>query len=103
MKRQTTPEDKTDLVFVDVTATRNDGATKAEGSYKLLYVLYNEGWLLEETEVLSETSYPVAGTDYGLDVLENILIAEGYSGITNISVYDHTYRDTLQPQTCTFL
>lgn len=93
VKRQTTPEDKTDLVFVDVTATRNDGSIKAEGSYKLLYVLYNEGWLLEETEVLSESSYPVAGTDYGVDVLENILIGEGYSGITNISVYDHTFQN----------
>ena len=45
-KRQTNREDKTDFVWCAVTASNNAISYSAE--YKLTYVLYNDGWLLEE-------------------------------------------------------
>ncbi|MBE6956627.1 MAG: hypothetical protein E7450_04165 [Ruminococcaceae bacterium] len=45
VKRQTNQEDKTDYVWISVTAKNNDFTYNAD--YELMYVLYNEGWLLE--------------------------------------------------------
>ena len=45
-KRQTNQEDKTDFVWCTVTASNNTLSYSAE--YELTYVLYNDGWLLEE-------------------------------------------------------
>ncbi len=46
IKRQTNPEDKTDYVFTEVVGESDEYRVTAY--YKLTYVLYNEGWLLEE-------------------------------------------------------
>lgn len=48
-KRQTTIEDKTDIIYVSGSAA-ND-AVEYDFSYKLTYNLYNEGWILD---VISE-------------------------------------------------
>lgn len=47
-KRQTTPEDKVDLVWVEYTAASD--AAEYTNSALLTYGLYNEGWLLDSIE-----------------------------------------------------
>ena len=45
-KRQTNPDDKTDYIWISLSAS-NDFFTYTN-SYELMYVLYNDGWLLED-------------------------------------------------------
>lgn len=64
IKRQTTVEDKTDQawVHVDVSGPRVEG----DMYYLMTYELYNDGWLLETTEVLDEREWmlvPLCGVD----------------------------------------
>ena len=47
-KRQTNEDDKTDFVWIDVSASNEDFSYTA--SYELTYVLYNDGWQLEDYE-----------------------------------------------------
>jgi len=60
VKRQTNNDDKTDYVWLDVTASNEDFTYQA--SYELIYVLYNDGWLLEEytktNSYIEPKSYP---------------------------------------------
>jgi len=60
-KRQTNTEQKTDYVWVDITA-END-TSRYIASCKLSYGLYNEGWMLDSYEVLSETLEYINGLD----------------------------------------
>lgn len=48
-KRQTNPDDKTDYVWVELNASNDMFTYYAE--YYLYYVLYNEGWQLENCEI----------------------------------------------------
>ena len=47
-KRQTNKDDKTDYIWVDVSAFNDDFSYT--GSYELTYILYNDGWMLEDFE-----------------------------------------------------
>lgn len=55
LKRQTDPDNKTDLVYVTVTADSETGTFVR--SYKLTYSLYNDGWILDDYEDYSEGKY----------------------------------------------
>lgn len=46
VKRQTNADDKNDFVWYTVVASNSDFSYSAE--YKVTYVLYNDGWLLED-------------------------------------------------------
>lgn len=48
LKRQTNEAEKTDYVWVELVASNDEFTFSAE--YFLIYVLYNEGWLLEECD-----------------------------------------------------
>lgn len=55
-KRQTNTDDKTDYVWLELTAS-NDAFTYYS-EYALIYVLYNDGWMLEEYEKISHNILP---------------------------------------------
>ena len=59
-KRQTNPDNKTDYVWISLTAS-NDIFTYTN-SYELMYVLYNDGWLLEDYDEGRE-SYEINNYD----------------------------------------
>lgn len=59
-KRQTNPERKTDYVWISFVASNSDFTYQA--SYELEYVLYNDGWLLEDYDDISSNYRP----NYGL-------------------------------------
>ncbi len=64
IKRQTDKDAKSDLVYVEVTYD-TPAATRVE-RYKLTYGLYNEGWILDETEPYEQskwTATPLAGPE----------------------------------------
>lgn len=56
-KRQTNTDDKNDFVWCQVTATNSDFSYSAE--YKVIYVLYNEGWKLEDCSKESSSIKPL--------------------------------------------
>lgn len=55
IKRQTNIDNKEDIVYVHVEGENADFAVVR--NYKLLYVLYNEGWMLDGTEPYSDEEY----------------------------------------------
>lgn len=57
-KRQTNLEDKTDYIWCEVTASNDTFSYVAE--YELTYVLYNDGWLLEEYNQISSSVIPAS-------------------------------------------
>ena len=64
VKRQTTVEDKTDVVFVSGTAVNE--IAQHNFYYKMTYILYNDGWILDEVEKDDKNkcfSQPLKGPD----------------------------------------
>ncbi len=66
IKRQTNIDDKEDIIYVHVVGENAD--YKVVRNYKLLYVLYNEGWMLESAESYTDEnnkneSIPLHGVD----------------------------------------
>lgn len=57
-KRQTNREDKNDFVWCEVTASNDLFSYSAK--YKIEYVLYNDGWLLEEYTQESSSVIPIS-------------------------------------------
>ena len=55
-KRQTNKKDKTDYIWLDLTAGNSEFTYSA--SYEMMYVLYNDGWLLEYCEIVSSDVAP---------------------------------------------
>lgn len=88
-KRQTSVEDKEDIVYVNVVATSEEKAIQLMGSYTMVYGLYNDGWILDDLEIRNLNVQPLAGTDYTNEELEAALNLNGYTGIFNLSVKDH--------------
>ncbi len=83
-KRQTTPEQKTDFVWVDITAENEESRYVA--SCKLSYSLYNEGWLLDDYEVLSKSFEYINGLDPAVALARaNELMDDYYSHFANRS------------------
>lgn len=57
-KRQTNVDEKNDFVWCEITASNDTFSYLAE--YELTYVLYNDGWLLEEYVQNSSTVTPIS-------------------------------------------
>ena len=55
-KRQTNADDKNDFVWCQITAANDDFSYTAE--YRVAYVLYNEGWILEDCSKESSSIKP---------------------------------------------
>lgn len=55
IKRQTNLDDKEDVIYVHFDAQNNDFSIAR--NYQLQYILYNEGWLLEEVNPYSQDGY----------------------------------------------
>lgn len=86
IKRQTNPDDKTDYVWVEINAS-NDEFTY-DAAYELIYVLYNEGWQLENFNI-SAQSYEASDYDFITQADADMAISEaGYDE------YTYEYRDT---------
>ncbi len=56
IKRQTNMDDKEDLVYVYLYGENEDIAVSR--CYKFTYILYNDGWLLEENEPYADEDHP---------------------------------------------
>lgn len=52
LKRQTSQEDKTDIIYI--TLDVENEKIRGQLSYKLTYILYNDGWELETTEIYAD-------------------------------------------------
>ena len=104
IKRQTDKKEKTDLVYVAV--TYESPAAAYRESYALTYGLYNEGWLLDETEAYETESWkvePLAGptaemmrADIPAEaelVSEELALEDGRDTATYRAEEEHTYCD----------
>lgn len=82
-KRQTNQDDKTDYIWVELTASNDEFIYSAE--YSLYYVLYNEGWLLEECDI-SHQQYEARDYEFISQADTDKIVAEsGYDEYTYLS------------------
>lgn len=92
-KRQTNPDDKNDFVWCKVTASNSDFLYSAE--YKVTYVLYNDGWILEG---YSKESSSIEPSYYPTIEQAEALMREYYENrekeYEEITVYTPTQEDT---------
>lgn len=82
IKRQTTPEEKIDNVFVKTVS--HDDRVKQIKSLQLTYNLYNDGWILDDIAVFSEGenwNEPLAGPDDSS--------IDGFMGTLSDNTYPH--------------
>lgn len=84
-KRQTNPEAKTDYVWMDITA-KNDQFTYWS-KYELEYVLYNEGWLLENCNI-AQQEYEVRSYESISQADASRVVAEN-----DYNIYTFLYKD----------
>ena len=61
-KRQTNKGDKTDFIWLTIDSENGDFSYHA--SYKIEYVLYNDGWKLEKYDVLEDSYFAKTEPDY---------------------------------------
>lgn len=98
-KRQTNPKDKNDFVWCKVTASNSDFLYSAE--YKVTYVLYNDGWILEEYNKESSSIEP---SYYPTIEQAEALMREYYENherkYEEITVYNPTQEDTTMTFPC---
>lgn len=89
-KSDTSEDGKDYTVFVSLSAVSDSGAYRLAGEYTMEYHLYDEGWMLEEINVASEDTgiVPLVGANFTEDELLEALGVQGYTGLTNLSVYD---------------
>lgn len=112
VKRQTTPEDKVDTVWVKVDIAGT--AVKGKLYYKMTYNLYNDGWLLEkivDDETGSWSFTPLSGAPQelvdrsvpdGAEILsEEIDLDGGFHRINYSYVEKHLYCDVRHTRQCT--
>jgi len=90
VKRQTTPEDKTDTVWTQAALQDTEGTVQISGEYVMTYELYNDGWLLEHVDVTAQKVVPLSAPNPPAAQLENDVVQWGYSGLTDVSIYDQT-------------
>lgn len=89
-KRQTNKEEKTDYVWITISGSNDDFEYTAE--YELLYVLYNDGWLLEDYELV-DSSYKALSV-YETNEIEAELSQE-YDVLSLVDRNDGTNKVTL--------
>lgn len=96
IKRQTNLEDKNDLVWLSLEASNDKCRTTTE--YELEYVLYNEGWLLENWADTTRDVKPLVDAEtWGVDLVACLQLASdrrsfpaGHFYDPAEDVYDHT-------------
>lgn len=84
-KRQTNAEDKTDYVWFSLTASNNEFEYYA--GYEMMYVLYNDGWRLEDIDIFDQ-GYEVSDYDSISQDNADLIVAEG-----GYDDYDYLYRE----------
>lgn len=89
-KRQTNKDEKTDYVWITISGSNNEFEYTAE--YELLYILYNDGWLLEDYDMI-DSSYN-ALFKFETNDLETEL-SNNYDVLSLIDRSDGTNRTTL--------
>lgn len=75
-KRQTNEDEKTDYVWIDITAENEECVYYA--SYTLVYELYNEGWMLEKVDRTNRRYLPQVEVDQSE---ADALVAESYDSV----------------------
>ncbi|MGN0403400.1 MAG: hypothetical protein ACI4HQ_14250 [Acetatifactor sp.] len=95
IKRQTNITDKEDIVYVHVEGQSEDFLVMR--NYKLLYVLYNEGWLLESMESYEGNGY--YDSIIALHGIDSEIVAEDFLNTyteknVEISSFVSSYRGT---------
>lgn len=66
LKRQTNKKNKSDNIFVEVNASNNELGVNCILSYELNYLLYNDGWVLEEIKKYNDGKWEVSKPGYDL-------------------------------------
>lgn len=96
-KRQTNLEDKNDFVWCEVTASNDLFSYSAQ--YKLTYVLYNEGWLLEEYNQEGSSVVPIAAPTQTQDDAMALVLADWeQSDKSNVSESHIIAKSSLQKE-----
>jgi len=88
-KRQTNDADKTDYVWVSIEASNDDFRYNA--NYSLTYVLYNDGWMLEDFWIEDESYLALHPETVTQERAEGDIASWGYSDIqfVNRTEYDN--------------
>ncbi len=86
-QRQTNKEDKTDYVWLELTASTDEFTYYAE--YELTYALYNDGWSLDNIEKYNTDMMPLVGSDWSDNQILETMLNFGYD-LSSMVVYDHT-------------
>lgn len=94
-KRQTNVDDKNDFVWCTVTASNKNFSYSAQ--YKLTYVLYNDGWLLEEYNQESSSVTPISPPTQTQDEAMALVLADwDEGGRDNVSERHIAAKSSLQ-------
>ena len=88
-KRQTTPENKTDTVYVNASLSSTDDIIQYIGHFVLYYSLYNNGWMLDDIRVDSFAYVPLQSTEFTIEELTEVLNCWDYKNATNINVTNY--------------
>ena len=89
-KRQTNKDDKTDYVWITITGNNSEFEYTAE--YEAIYVLYNDGWLLEECDLISSEYKAISKFDSSDIEAE---ISQNYKNLSLISKNEYENKATL--------
>lgn len=109
IKRQTTPEEKIDKVWVaaDAETSSADYYYKVRGHLEciLIYGLYNDGWILDEVTTEGDPWSFVPLSGFSDEILAEIILIEGGEFISNVVDLDQgtqytTFRKTFTNQYC---
>lgn len=109
IKRQTTPEEKIDKVWVTADTETNDADALCRVSAHLecvmVYGLYNDGWILDEVTTGGDPWSFVPLSGFSDEVLAEIILIEGGEFISNVVDLDQgtqhtTFRKTFTDQYC---
>lgn len=90
-KRQTSVENKIDTIYVSATLVNAaqssaDQEIQYSGNFILTYILYNEGWMLDEVIVEDFRYIPLQSAEFTAEELTNALEYCGYKNISNFAV-----------------
>lgn len=89
IKRQTDVDNKSDTVFASIKAISEDDSAQMTGEYTISYVLYNDGWLIDDVSTDSATIVPLHGKEFTTDELVEAFAVWEYYNIENLSVEEY--------------
>lgn len=94
VKRQTDAEDKTDTVYSTLTVINDDESVQGHIDLKIVYGLYDEGWILDECSIDEEGEndgvyfVPLKGLELSVEEISSIISETGYYW-SDIDVYSN--------------